>query len=339
MERLTLTRRDFIKAGVGAALLPLSTEAHESFATEPIEYLKPRRSLAKVEKLSLTVAEALAAIIPYAPLITTEEDVLAFRNEFVPYLALTGFQDTDKLIIPTITFKDFGETYNTMSGFYLMGLSRCGGQVNEEDMYKPSGPPPDGSIEINKRFLDTYSPLQRIDRNNELTGVLAHELCHSNNVSCEPSYPFFGDPDMVEGTTQIAAMNTLFAMSMDGSRLALPAALSDMELMSRHWVWVHLYEQKRLDLYEEFLSKYPDHSLMEGEWNFIKAQGDVSGFIRAADSYGKRPFDVVSNTMVREDFETRDLPVPHDTLKLPHINFVLSNLSHFVDDYIKDGKQ
>ncbi len=323
-----LSRRQFLTGalGLGATLLvPEIGRAHESEAVEPIGLLKPPRSIANIENLALTCAKSMEDLVPYAPLLKVN-DVDDFVEEFVPYLALIGYQEEENLVYPKITTEDFGDT-DILKGFYLMGTSNCGngGLYGEQKG--------DGSIKINERFFTEYSPMQRPERNWQVVQTLAHEISHSNQVSCEPSFSFFGDLRMVEGTTEIVAMNALFAMSMDGSRIALPAAVGQVMTMAKGYALARWQEEGHIEQYDVFLAKFPNHSEEQGEWNLWQSLGDVSGFVNAAESYSRRPLEVISDAMETANFETKPLPVPTGTLKLPHINYVLSNLSHFVEDY------
>lgn len=333
-----LSRRDILKAGVALGLgltahlsnTSETTEAHKSRVNaEAVKYLESPQSIEKAKALALTMAGYLEKITPVAPRIQTMKDVRDFRDEFVPYLALIGFQTSDKLVYPKIKAVDFGDTYESLGDFYLFGVSHCG-----TNPY--TGEKSDGSIEINERYFTPYSSLQRPENNNQLVATLAHEICHSNNVSCAP-ISFFGDFDMVEGTTQIASTNALMAMAMGpdgGSRIGLPAALGQMQRMAKGYVLGHLAEENRLDEYDEFLSQFPRHSEEQGDWHMIQAQDMVDGYVGAANDYGRRPFEVMGDAMVAKNFKTKELPVPTKTLSLYDMQYVLANLSHFVDDYL-----
>lgn len=339
-----LSRRDVLKAGLALGLgltarlsnTAETAEAHKSRVNaEAVKYLESPQSIEKAKFLALTMAGDLEKLTPSAPLIQTMKDVRDFRDEFVPYLALIGFQTWDKLVYPKIKAVDFGDEMGKSVGdFYLFGVSHCG-----TNPY--TGEVEDGSIEINERYLTQYSSLQKPENNHMLVATLAHEICHSNNVSCAP-VSFFGDFDMVEGTTQIASTNALMAMAMGpdgGSRIGLPAALGQVERMAKGYVIVHLSEEDRLDEYDEFLSQFPRHSEEQGDWQLIQSLDMVDGYLGAADDYGRRPFEVMGDAMVTKDFKTKELPVPTKTLSLYDMHYVLANLSHFVDDYLRASPQ
>ncbi|MBI2034615.1 MAG: hypothetical protein HYT11_02680 [Candidatus Levybacteria bacterium] len=340
-----LSRRDALKAGLALGLgfttrlsnTPRAVEAHKSNVyTEAVKYLESPQSVENAMALAWTMADDLEKITPSAPLIRTMKDVLDFRDEFVPYLALIGFQTSNKLVYPTIKAVDFGDTYQSVGDFYLFGASHCG-----TNPY--TGEKADGAIQINERYLMPYSSLQKSENNHMLVSTLAHEICHSNNVSCAP-VSYFGDLDMVEGTTQIASTNALMAMAMGpdgGSRISLPAALGQVKRMAKGYVLVGLSEADRLDEYDQFLYQFPRHSEEQGDWHIIQAQGEgiVSGYVSAANDYGKRPFEVMGDAMIDKDFKTKELPVPTKTLSLAHTQYVLANLSHFIDDYLQASPQ
>ena len=324
-----LTRRDLLKAGAGLGLAlatPELVKAHEYYGIEPLEYVTPPRNIERVGTFATKVAEAMHEIQPFIPQIENMRDVENFRDEFVPYLNLVGFVKEENLLYPKITTGDFGKEIAVPGGFFIMGYSECVIDPYSTEM-------PSGDIKINKRFFDKYSAMNRPDENPAHVATIAHEICHSNQTSCAPS--FFGiDSSMVEGTTNIAAINALSAMAMDGSPLALPAALSLVGYLAKSYVLVELNKEGRVDDYEQFLHWFPNHSEELGDFNLMKTFG-LEGVIGAAENYGHRPLEVLSEAMVTPNYETKPLSVLTDsgTLLLPHTAYVLDNLSHFIYDY------
>lgn len=331
-----LSRRDVLKGalGFGATLLvPDVVYGHETpkGTIEPIEWMTPPLAIGKAAQLTRKLAEDIADLTPRTPNLETLTEVRQFAQEFVPYLETAGHVKGENLFYPRFRTEDFGDEAQAQGDFYLMAYAECG----KGDAYYgiEAG---DGSIALNERFFHPDSAMQREDRNHELVATVGHEIAHSNQVSCAPTIPMLGDHKMVEGTTNIVAMDTLFAMSLDGNPIALPAGLSILKEMAQSYVMVRRAEEGRLDLYEDLLDNLPNHGLERGRWEFFKAQGDktLQGIVNAADTYAARPFAVVVDAMGQGNSQTRDkMPVDAGVLYLPQTKAALSMMSHLVYEH------
>lgn len=331
MQEQALTRREVLKGGFGLTaglLLPEIAYSHEAEGvTEPIKFLEPPMAIGKAAWLTRMMAEQIEALSPHTAKIRTLREAQDFADEFVTYLHLIEYQTFENLIYPELRTEDFGDEIGAHGDFYLMAYAECG----EGDAYYgiEAG---DGSIALNGRYFDTQSPMSRDDKNYLLVGTLAHEICHSNQLSCEPTLAFLGDVNMIEGTTNIAAMNALFAMAMDGNSMALTAGLGILKDMAQAYVLVE--NKDNITAYEKFLANLPNHIEEEAYFNLIKSgDGSLTSYINAMKMYNSRPFVVVSNAMVEPNLKTKPLPVPTNNLSLYHTQYVLSNMSHFIDQY------
>lgn len=334
MHEQLLNRRDVLKGAIGLGAFALTSDVVKSHEVtpsyiEPIKYLEGPSAIGKAAHLTRILAESIEAVNDRTPKIKTLTDVRQFSEEFVPYLELIGAQTGENLFYPRFRTKDFGSDGGGAFGdFYLMAYAECGAG-NEYYGIEPG----DGSITLNERFFHPQSAMQRPDRNHKLVGTIAHEISHSNQVSCEPTIPVLGDINMMEGTTQIVAMNTLFAMTMDGNPYALPAALGILQDLAQGYVLVEQNKRGTLTGYEELLGNLPNHIEEEGYFALVRAEGQTAfqGYLNAMNTYCARPYAVVADAMVAPEYETTDLPLPTWSIKLPHTQFVLSNLSHFIE--------
>ncbi len=326
-----LNRREFVGSALAVGvvlLLPDRAQAHDAEGTvEPYEYLLPPHTPEKAETVALTLAEAKNAVKDSCPTIDSPQDATVFIDAFVPYLALTGMVDEGDLVYPRVEEVDFEEA-GIVGTLYLLGRSNCGSG--------PQGEAGDGTVQINERFFSKYSVLERKDRNAALVATLAHEVSHSNKASCQPINPLLGDMNMVEGTTDLVTANALCAMAMDGSPTALPAAFHLISEMAHGYVFTEYYKEGKLERYEYFLSKLPQHSLAEGRWALIKAKGDeqISGYANVMKTYSADPYEVMSGAMNTDQFMTRSLPLQNGRISLSPIAYVMQNVSHFVYDIL-----
>jgi hypothetical protein len=333
-DSFSMSRREMLSRFIGLAVASFFPQRplKKEIAQPPVKlesYLSPPPNKENAANLAIDVAEILEQIRPESPVISNLDEAIAFQNEFVPYLAKAGYKNENTLIYPEIVIEDFGGPTDLLRQYFSFGRTQCRqiGAVYSQPAI----------IRLNSGFFEENSYLGSLQKKPLLVATIAHEDCHANELSCEQS-------DYVEAIAQLASTNALFAMAMDKVRIALPAALFQIQDMARSYYLTELIKEGNLDEYYTFLAKLPQAEQEIKEWELIQSfwQDKPSlfdAFVRGITYYGRMPYEVLSDAMVEEEHMTTKFPRPYSHLSMNPTFHVLSSLSQVVEEYLADSKK
>lgn len=333
-DSFSMSRREMLsKLGglIAASILPkrFFLEQRKEEVQTPLKlesYLFPPPNKENAANLAIEVAKILDRIIPESPVISNLDEAIAFQNEFVPYLAKAGYKNENTLIYPKIVIEDFGGQNDLLRQYFSFGRTQCRqiGAVFSQPAI----------VRLNSGFFEENSYLGTPQKKPLLVATIAHEDSHANELSCEQS-------DYVEAIAQLASTNALFAMAMDKVRIALPAALFQIQDMARSYYLTELIKEGNLDEYSTFLAQLPQAEQETKEWEFIQTfwQDNPSmfdAFVRGITYYGRMPYEVLSDALVEDEHMTTKFPRPYSHLSMKPTFHVLSSLPQFVEEYLAD---
>lgn len=333
-DSFSMSRREMLSRFIGiaaASFFPqrLSKEEIAQPSLKLESYLFPPPNKENAANLAIGVAEILEQIRPEAPVISSLDEAITFQNEFVPYLAKAGYKNENTLIYPEIVIEDFGGPTDLLRQYFSFGRTQCQkiGAVYSQPAI----------IRLNSGFFEENSYLGSPQKKPLLVATIAHEDAHANDLSCEQS-------DYVEAIAQLASTNALFAMAMDKVRIALPAALFQIQDMARSFYLTELIKEGNIDEYYTFLARLPQAEQEIKEWEFIQSfwQDKPSlfdAFVRGITYYGRMPYEVLSDALVEEKYMTTQFPRPYNHLSMYPTFHVLSSLPQVVEEYLADSKK
>lgn len=333
-DTFSMSRREMLSRFMGLAAASffsqrLSKEEIVQPSLKLESYLLPPPNKENAANLAIGVAEILEKIRPEAPVISSLDEAIAFQNEFVPYLAKAGYKNENTLIYPEIVIEDFGGPTDLLRQYFSFGRTQCRqiGAVYSQPAI----------IRLNSGFFEENSYLGSPQKKPLLVATIAHEDSHANDLSCEQS-------DYVEAIAQLASTNALFAMAMDKVRIALPAALFQIQDMARSYYLTELIKEGNLDEYYMFLAKLPQADQEIQEWEFIQSFWEdkpslFDAFVRGITYYGRMPYEVLSDAMMEEEHMTTKFPRPYSHLSMNPTFHVLSSLPQVVEEYLADSKK